>query len=81
MMTYVVARILQASRGRSDKLQQEQTSPNHVQGLFLSSVLSMFVKTHTGNAFFTVISFICISTVLTLEITFHIEHILRTSIT
>ena len=36
---YVVARMFQASPGRSDKLQQEQTSPNHVQELFLSSVV------------------------------------------
>ena len=35
---YVVARMMQASLGRIDKQQQEQTSPNHVQGLFLSSV-------------------------------------------
>ena len=30
---YVVARILQASSGKSSKQQQEQTSPNHVQAL------------------------------------------------
>ena len=35
---YKVARMLQASWGRSDKQNQEQTSPNHVQGLSLSSV-------------------------------------------
>ena len=30
----------QASSGRSDKQQQEQTSPNHIQRLFLSSVIA-----------------------------------------
>ena len=36
---YVVARMMQVSLGRSDKQQEEQTSPNHVQRNFLSSVL------------------------------------------
>ena len=38
MSLYVVARMMQASRGRSDKQQQEQTSPNYLQRHFLSSV-------------------------------------------
>ena len=37
--SYVVARVFQASWGRSDKQQQEQTSPNHIQRNFLSSVI------------------------------------------
>ena len=36
--SYVVARMLQAICGRNDEQQQEQTSPNHVQRNFLSSV-------------------------------------------
>ena len=38
---YVVARMMQASSGRSGKQQQEQTSPNHVQRNFLSSVYAI----------------------------------------
>ena len=41
---YMVARMLQASWGRSDKQQQEQTSPNHVQRNFLSYVVSFIPK-------------------------------------
>ena len=42
----MVARILQAGWGKSDKLQHEQTSPNHVQRNFLSSVLSQKFLLH-----------------------------------
>ena len=41
---HMVARMLQAGWGRSDKLQQEQTSPNHVQRNFLSSVRPNFLS-------------------------------------
>ena len=46
MSLYVVARMMQAIRGRSDKQQQEQTSPNHVRRLFSQLCMAMIVKTN-----------------------------------
>ena len=39
MSLYMVAKMFQASWGTSDKQLQEQTSPNHIRRLFLSSVM------------------------------------------
>ena len=41
--------MLQASRGRSGKQQQEQTSPNHVQELFPGSVQRLYKLRHVSK--------------------------------